>query len=202
MLARPSPRSMDRHRDFFRCNVEFDASFNGIILPRDLLDRRLPHADEHLHRVLLSHPRVTAIRPCDVTLAERVIRAASDMLESGRPPEQSTIARQLGLSTRSLRRTLEGEGTSFATVVDQVRSRRARQALREGHRLADVATSLGYESTSAFVRAFRRWTGETPAAWRTRGCGDEDGTEKPDVTAASRTSASPGTTAPLRSTPT
>jgi AraC-like DNA-binding protein len=75
-------------------------------------------------------------------------------------------------------------------TIDDVRSRRAREALREGRRLSDVAASLGYESTSTFVRAFRRWTGETPAAWRAR-----RGEAVPDDPASD-------VTAPARSTPT
>jgi AraC-like DNA-binding protein len=49
-----------------------------------------------------------------------------------------------------------------SSVEDEAQARQ----LLEGHRLADVAESLGHQSTSTFVRAFRRWTGETPAAWR------------------------------------
>lgn len=180
--TRDSPDSPRRHQDFFRCEIVFESSFNALILPGDVLSRRLPHADERLHRVLLSHPQLSPRTTGGVPLSERVARAAAELLDSGRAPSQTAIARRIGLSPRTLRRSLEVDGASFASVLDDVRRVRAQRALIAGHRLADVAESLGYESASTFVRAFRRWTGETPAAWRARRASEDDAPDRPRPT--------------------
>lgn len=175
---RNKPASTRRHDDLFRCEITFSASFNGLVLPESVLDRRPPHADEHLHRVLLSHPQLAPKTHRAIPLSERVARVVTELLDSGHAPSQTTIARRVGLSARTLRRLLEAENASFASVLDDVRSARARSELIAGRRLAEVAESLGYESTSTFVRAFRRWTGETPAAWRARRASERDAAAK------------------------
>lgn len=192
-VVRSRPRDPRAHESFFRCPIEFDAPFNGLLLCDEMLARRLPHSDERLHRVLLSHPQLHAEAATELPLAERVARVASETFDAARTPSQISVARRLGLSARTLRRMLEAEGTSFASVIDDVRCTRARRQLLEGHRLADVAESLGYESTSTFVRAFRRWTGETPAAWRARRGDDADHTDGASTS---------DVRAPPRSTPT
>lgn len=192
-VVRSRPRDAHAHEQFFRCPIEFDAPFNGLLLSEEMLARRLPHSDERLHRVLLTHPQLNADGSGALPLVERVARVASETFDAARTPSQITVARRLGLSARTLRRMLEAEGTSFTSVIDDVRSTRARRQLLEGRRLAEVAESLGYESTSTFVRAFRRWTGETPAAWRARRGDDADHTDGASTS---------NVTAPPRSTPT
>jgi AraC-like DNA-binding protein len=83
-------------------------------------------------------------------------------------PGRGVVARRLAVSDRTLHRRLAGEGTTFAALVDEARRERA-QLLLEDRRLScsEVAFLLGYAEPAAFFRAFRRWTGETPQAWRT-----------------------------------
>lgn len=79
-------------------------------------------------------------------------------------------AQRLGLSPRSLQRRLAGSGESFEARVDAWRRGEARRLLGEsGLAVAAVASALGYADASHFVRAFRRWEGMPPHAWRTRG---------------------------------
>jgi len=71
------------------------------------------------------------------------------------------------MSPRTLRRRLESEGTSFQTLRDAVRKESALEHIRETElALSEIAYLLGFGETSAFHRAFRRWTGETPAQYR------------------------------------
>lgn len=80
------------------------------------------------------------------------------------------VARAMRVSTRTLKRRLAEQGTSFSEVLDEVRRQRA-LLLLDDRRLAlgDVADRLGYSDVANFTRAFRRWTGQTPAAFRQRG---------------------------------
>ena len=76
------------------------------------------------------------------------------------------IADQLGRSGRHLIRRLADEGTSFKLLRDTLLRERAEQALRDGRRVADLAAELGFSDESACAKAFKRWTGETPARFR------------------------------------
>lgn len=79
------------------------------------------------------------------------------------------VARRLGASTRTLKRRLAEQGTSFTQVLDEVRQQRALLLLDDRRlSIADVADRLGYSDVANFTRAFRRWTGTTPAAFRAR----------------------------------
>ncbi|MGO8995729.1 MAG: AraC family transcriptional regulator [Polyangiaceae bacterium] len=77
------------------------------------------------------------------------------------------IAVRLKVSTRTLKRRLASAGTSYSTLLDEARLERARELLRTERRSIDeIAESLGYSDVANFTRAFRRWTGTTPAAHR------------------------------------
>jgi AraC-like DNA-binding protein len=79
------------------------------------------------------------------------------------------VARKLHLSTRTLKRRLAEQGSSFSEVLDEVRRQRALLLLEDRHlALEEVAARLGYSDAANFTRAFRRWTGQTPAVFRGR----------------------------------
>lgn len=86
------------------------------------------------------------------------------MLRSGEP-SIDRVASAVGISRRSLQRSLEAEGTTFSEVLDNVRRRLAQDLLRQdGMTIGSLASGLGYKRQSAFTRAFRRWQGEPPSA--------------------------------------
>lgn len=68
------------------------------------------------------------------------------------------------MSTRTLRRRLELEGTSFRELVDEVRQSRAEALIADGISVSQIAHWLGYGSSSAFVHAYKRWRGVTPGS--------------------------------------
>jgi AraC-like DNA-binding protein len=78
------------------------------------------------------------------------------------------VAANFNMSVRSLQRKLKEEGTNFLEIVDAVRMALAITYLKSGHYpVKDVAYALGYNEHTAFVRAFKRWTGKTPVAYKT-----------------------------------
>ncbi|SCU87078.1 Ornithine utilization regulator (fragment) [Cupriavidus necator] len=77
-------------------------------------------------------------------------------------PDMETLAQELHMSLRTLRRRLADEGTSFRQLQDEVREALAEELLAEGLKLEHVADSLGYGEVSNFIRAYRRWKGVTP----------------------------------------
>jgi AraC-like DNA-binding protein len=77
------------------------------------------------------------------------------------------VARELGLSGRTLQRRLGDEGASFQLLMTDVRRARARELLADpALDIDEVALLLGYEDQNSFFRAFRLWEGETPSSWR------------------------------------
>lgn len=76
------------------------------------------------------------------------------------------VAANFNLSSRSMQRKLKEEGSSFKEIVDNVRKELAMEYLKDkNNQIKDVAYSLGYNESSAFVRAFKRWTGTTPSLY-------------------------------------
>lgn len=80
--------------------------------------------------------------------------------------DSERMARYVGLTARRLRSRLAREGTSPARLLREFRCAAACAALRGGQRsVSDIAERLGYSESSAFQRAFKRWTGESPIAY-------------------------------------
>jgi AraC-like DNA-binding protein len=161
--ARPKSGEVGR---LLQCKPVFGSQHNEIVLPASVLDRRLPTADAALFRVLDRHlaERIRAITP-QSDPADHTRKALSDYLHQERL-SLGTIARVLGSTERTLQRRLSQSGTSFRRLVDEVRESRARALLRAGTSIAEICLLLGYTEETAFFRAFKRWTGTTPEAWR------------------------------------
>ncbi len=102
----------------------------------------------------------------DASMTARVQAALMEALPAARA-DVGQIARDLGVSTRSMQRRLNGEGTSFQAELARLRERLARDYLtRTRHTSAEIAFLLGYVDPNSFIRAFHDWTGTTPEALR------------------------------------
>ena len=103
--------------------------------------------------------------------SEAVSRLIEALLPSGYPAIED-VAKLLCLSPRTLQRLLNGEGISYSDLVDRCRCKAACEALEKTPQsIQDIAARLGYADPSSFARAFRRWTGLAPRAWRNRAMG-------------------------------
>ena len=81
--------------------------------------------------------------------------------------ERQAVAKTLGMSTRTLSRRLADEGTTFDEVVDRLRQSLALRYMKERDlSLSQIAWLIGYEGSTSFNHAFRRWTGCSPSAMR------------------------------------
>ena len=102
----------------------------------------------------------------DENLVERVCMAIQQKL-TGRRPNVEDIADALHVSSRTLQRRLQDEGSSFQRVLEEARHQLARHYLNNSVlELNEAAYLLGYEDSNSFVRAFRTWEGIPPARWR------------------------------------
>jgi AraC-like DNA-binding protein len=130
---------------------------------------RLPtqSADPFLHATLKGMAaQLQLVQSNDSTL-ERALRARlREALAQGHA-DAARMAELLGVSERTLQRRLADIGRSFSDVVEDFRREEAARLLASpGLPLVEVASRLGYAEQTSFTRAFRRWTGTTPGAWR------------------------------------
>ncbi|MCC6623123.1 MAG: AraC family transcriptional regulator [Deltaproteobacteria bacterium] len=157
-----------RHRQAFGCPCEHGADRTAMVLDVATWERPVPHADPGLFALLDRHAgALVAEVPREAGLVARVRALLGARMQAGEPVDMATAARLLGLGERTLQRRLDEEGTRFAALVDEVRAQTAKTLLADRTiALSEIAFLLGFSEQSAFTRAFKRWTGETPALAR------------------------------------
>lgn len=141
----------------------FGARRCRLILPAELLKRRLVSYDQDMLHLILRH---FAERPAERSRsAERVRRYL--VLNGSAPPRLAAAAAEIGTSTRTLVRRLEKEGTSFSQLLDEHRRGYALALARDDRmKLKQISAALGYRSEQSFKRAFVAWTGKPLGQWR------------------------------------
>ena len=104
------------------------------------------------------------------TITEQIHRVLKRTL-AGRRPDIQLVARELGLSSRTLQRRLTDTGVTFQELVEKARRELAKHYLgRKTIELNEAAYLLGYEDANSFYRAFQAWEGTTPSVWREKNC--------------------------------
>jgi AraC-like DNA-binding protein len=165
-FAFPQPAYLDRYQATFRCPLDFDQPDNALVFHASILDRRQAYTDKVMETELRKTADAMLGSMSAPSYAERLrllLRQERDLCNL----ETERIAHTLGVSVRTLRRRLSREGVSLAELVEQVCNDIACTELRRpGATVREVAERLGYSEPSAFHRAFKRWTGETPKSFR------------------------------------
>jgi AraC-like DNA-binding protein len=164
----PRPPEAAEHRRVFQAPVHFRQPHTQLCLDARVWGARIPGADAVLGSLLERHAAaLLAEVPRADDLPSQVRNAAAREIQDGRAPTPTAVARRLALGPRTLQRRLEGAGLTFAAVIDAVRVDSARLLLSDrALSLAEIAWLLGFSDQSAFHRAFKRWTGLTPASAR------------------------------------
>ncbi|MCC6212025.1 MAG: AraC family transcriptional regulator [Burkholderiales bacterium] len=165
-LGRAKPADAGPWEHFFGCRVQFGAARHSFLLSRRDADEPLPVANRQLAAALdailtrqLAHlDRSNVAARCKAVVLER--------LASGESPE-GEVARVLHMSRRTLQRKLAEEDLTYQQLVDDTRRDLALRYLEDpGKSLTEITFLLGFSGQSAFTRAFRRWTGKSPSAYR------------------------------------
>jgi AraC-like DNA-binding protein len=163
------PADVQEYERFFRAPLEFGCLATAFLLAKSDLARPVVSSDEALTGYLdrLADQTLSALGT-ERTTQDRVRRVLWTDLSAGDAHLDRT-ARLLGMSARALQRRLREEGTTFAAVLTKLRQDMAQPLLRDGRlAVSEVAFLLGYEDPSSFQRAFRRWSGISPRAFRRR----------------------------------
>jgi AraC-like DNA-binding protein len=153
--------------DFFKCPVEFGCSHTVVQFSTAYLTTPMRHHEPGL-RALLDRQAQALLKalPDPNAFDHAVQQVLLRQLPEGQV-HIDKVARALHQSTRTLQRRLADSGMSWQQLLDRTREQLARQYLHDRSlSLAEIALLLGYSEQSTFTRAFRRWVGATPLAFR------------------------------------
>lgn len=162
------PPEYRAYEDYFGCPVTFaEGSEVRFWMRNDFLKVRFPTADATANALFRTQ--------CDQQLAEQEAALPDQLAEKVRAhlelftggfPSAAEVASAFDIAERSFRRQLSAEGQSFRALLDQVRFARAQSLLSGRQPVEAIAHELGYAESAAFIHAFQRWAGVSPAAWR------------------------------------
>jgi AraC-like DNA-binding protein len=153
---------------FFGCEVEFGVDADEIRLPATAASLPIVGRDSFLNRLLRQYAdEALASRPSQVSGFRRDVEQAISLLLPHGKATLSKVARELGMSARTLSRKLQNEGVTFAALREELRAALARRYLKDREiPISEIAWLLGYREISSFTHAFKRWAGMTPRDFR------------------------------------
>lgn len=164
------PADTRTHRRIFDCPLRFEQQHAQLLIPRSSWERSPPGANEALFSVLDDHAhRLQAELPKSEPEVIARVRALLRRELRGGNVDIINVARELGMSERTLQRRLKQQECVFGELLSEVRREMAHGYLKQPDiSLAEIAWLLGFSEQSAFTRAFKRWEGVTPGTWRKR----------------------------------
>jgi AraC-like DNA-binding protein len=171
----PRPKKTLEYESVFgRATLHFDAPYYGFAFDREYFEAPLPASDSALHIVLCDHVSRAVSQLHDrPSMVDRVRQIALRELVHGK----ATVARAAGalhMSTRTLASRLEREGTTYSALIDETKRELALKYLVDPElSLAEISCRLGFSHIEGFYRAFKRWTGEPPVAYRRKRAGTQ-----------------------------
>lgn len=165
LLRRAKPADGASHARIFGKVPRFEAEQYALVLRKEHLSLPLATSDRELRRIL--QRQVSAYwalaQPNASDRVRRILTA--HVLSQG--ASAAAVASELRMTERTMNRRLEAEGTTFRDLLNEARYDASRQLIGATNLpLTDIALALGYATPSAFTRAFSRWSGDAPSAWR------------------------------------
>lgn len=162
----PQAQALDYRHMFLANPIDFEKTRSQLVISRAILDRRISQNETSL-RHFLRHPVLIMLTQDYSTnswtsqVRESVRRRLHDI------PELTDVAANLDMHPQTLRRRLAAEGTTFKEIKNQVRRDTALHFLgKQGLSIEEIAHRAGFSESSAFIRAFKGWTGITPYTYR------------------------------------
>lgn len=157
----------ERYQQQFGCPVRFNAARNAIVIHPTMLDLPNRVGDKAVSDFLVDHLE-TEFKSLadDPSVSNTLLHLLTPALSNG-VPQAASIAREMGMSERTLYRRLAKEGLTFREVLEQAQSALAKDLLRDSNAsIAEIAFLTGFSEQSTFSRAFKRWVGQAPAQFR------------------------------------
>ncbi len=165
-LAHAAPEESGPWFALFQCPVRFGAPRCCFSIAAEVADAPLapvPAQLAQLHdQLMLDY--LAGMESSDLT--EKVKAVIVELLPSGQVTD-AKVAHELFMTPRTLQRRLKERGTTFKSLLTEVRHELATHYLRDGrYSLSEISYLLGFSELSAFSRAFKRWAGVAPSAYR------------------------------------
>ena len=163
-LTRDPPRDRSPFAQFFKVPVEFGVLTAGVVFDASALD--WPVLDRNPDYAKILTPLLEdAVADADGDFVGAVKSIMRARIGSGAFTRDS-VCRALGVNARTLSHQLEAFGVTFSGLADDVRFDAAQSLLLRGRGIPEIAAALGFAEPSAFIRAFKAWSGTTPGRWR------------------------------------
>jgi AraC-like DNA-binding protein len=154
----------------FGCPVEFDCDYTESEFDAEILTLKTDGNLRLLKSIVGSYIkyRIARLPVYDASMSTTVALAIPSLIGTGHCGID-LLAESLGMHTKRLQRALADEGTNFSEIMEKVRDNMARRLLIDSDMSVErIAGLLDYSSTPPFSLAFKRWTGQTPLAFRKR----------------------------------
>ncbi len=165
-ITHPAPVCSGRYFEYFKSPVKFNSRVASVTFSIETMDEILPGRDEHLAE-LTDQAIVSYLA---TVKEENIITQVEKILLQHLPGGNATntlIAGELFLSPRTLQRKLQAKKTTFKNILDRVRLNVAREHIKDDNTsMIEIAFLLGFSESSAFSRAFKRWSGMSPTEYR------------------------------------
>ncbi len=168
-LTRPEARSKAEFRRVFGIRPAWEQGVCRIGFSHAMLSKPLPTANAEFFASAENYAtQLLGLSRAAGSFSETVSKVIASALQRGEASE-TLICSELGVTVRTLQRSLAGEGTSYKALIEETRTRLARHYLLHTRlSLTAIAFLLGYSELSAFSRAAKTWLGDTPSAMRKR----------------------------------
>jgi AraC-like DNA-binding protein len=163
-IAHDHERAISKLAAYLGSNIEFNAKIDEVVFPLVVGGLPIASADPYLNEVAIANceQAMARISMTRGTFKSKVENAIAPLLPHGRMGA-GEIARQLGMSKRTLARRLASEGLTFTELLESLRQELAQKYLSDpALPISEIAWLLGYREVSAFTHAFKRWTGKPP----------------------------------------
>ncbi|MGH8782110.1 AraC family transcriptional regulator [Paraburkholderia sp.] len=163
----PVPPEFNEYLTLFGPHLTFDADVTALAYDASLMQLPVKQTPSALKLFLQDAPTSFLLKYKDNRSASAVVRRLISKSAPAAWPRFDDLTAQLGVSPATLRRRLENEGRPYQAVKDELRRDMAMHLLETGSlSVAEVACCVGFTETSAFHRAFRKWTGLAPGEFR------------------------------------
>src|ERR1700730_13910830 len=163
------PNAKVAYSDYLGCPVRFHAEWDALVYDANAMRLPVVGADSKLFKVLeRACQKTLGPTPRKQDIVHDVRELVIDRLAKG-TLHFDNVARELNMSSKTLERRLAARGTTFSSLLDDIRSGLAKRYLSDTDlRLEQITYLTGYSEPAALVRAFRRWTRTTPMQFRAK----------------------------------
>lgn len=165
-IAYPRPKYFSSYKDIYQCPIVFNASDHMFVFDSSYLFKQLPMANPLTRKLYVKECQQISLRlKKQMTMTDRIRQEI--LFHGDRIHSLDHLARYMNTSSRTIRRYLAMEGTSYRDLLSDIREHKAINMLRTTNSsIGQIATELGYRDLSNFYRAFKSWTGRTPSSYR------------------------------------